>query len=76
MPTPTLSPIIKSSDVNISGTFQLQLDGGACNSENAASPGSHSKPASARIVETSDTFATIELVCSCGTVSQIKCNYN
>jgi len=76
MPAATLSPIIKSSDINISGTYQLALDGGGCDSNHSVSPNPNSRPASARIVETSDTYAMIELVCSCGTVSQIKCNYN
>jgi hypothetical protein len=80
MSTAFLSPIIKSSKVNLDGIFQLPIGGGV--GGGGASPsGGHSHPAgggqaSARVIETTAEYATIEVVCPCGTVSQVKCNYN
>jgi len=73
-----LSPIIKSSNVNLDGVFQLPI-GGEVIGDNPS--GGQKGPAggvqaSARVIETTAEYATIEVVCGCGTVSQIKCNYN
>lgn len=78
MSTAFLSPIIKSSKVNLDGVFQLPIGAGAAA---ASQSGGHSQPASggqasARVIETTAEYATIEVVCSCGTVSQVRCNYN
>lgn len=74
-----ISPVFKSSNVNIEGTFKLPIAPGA---DFGSSPGGGSNQsggasvqASARVIETTAEYATIEIVCSCGTVSQIRCNY-
>jgi hypothetical protein len=79
-----LSPIIKNKEVNIDGIFKLPIGGGFAGS---APDGEHSGDgaggdaagggqASARVIETTASYATIEVVCPCGMVSKIKCNYN
>ena len=80
MSTAFLSPIIKSSKVNNEGVFQIPI-GGPAGDMPAGGAGGQAHPdggvpASARVVETTAEYATIEVVCSCGTVSQVKCNYN
>ena len=67
-----LSPIIKSSNINIEGVFQLPIGQGTC----GGVPADRNGQASARVIETTADYATIEVVCSCGTVSRIRCNYN
>ncbi|MBW8014797.1 MAG: hypothetical protein FVQ82_01300 [Planctomycetes bacterium] len=78
MSTAFLSPIIKSSKVNVEGVFQLPIGSLAIGSVPAdeGKPPSEDAQASARVIETTAEYATIEVVCPCGTVSQIKCNYN
>jgi hypothetical protein len=73
-----LSPIIKNKEVNIDGTFKLPIGGGAAglSAGGANSDGSGGGQSVARVIETTDSYATIEVVCPCGTVSKIKCNYN
>ena len=83
MGTAFLSPIIKSSKVNVDGVFQLPIGGEAAGSVPAGgstagggNPQAGGGQASARVIETTAEYATIEVVCPCGTVSQIKCNYS
>ena len=77
MSTVFLSPIIKSSNINVEGVYQLPIGLGAVGGAPAggAMP-SGGGQASARVIETTAEYATIEVVCPCGTVSQIRCNYN
>jgi hypothetical protein len=78
MSTAFLSPIIKSSKVNVDGVFQLPIGAGAVGRAPAGggNPPAGGGQASARVIETTAEYATIEVVCSCGTVSQVRCNYN
>ncbi|MCF7954402.1 MAG: hypothetical protein K9M75_01235 [Phycisphaerae bacterium] len=77
MGTAFLSPIIKRSNINVEGVYRLPIGpgmtGGAPAGRAAFSGGGQ---ASARVIETTAEYATIEMVCPCGTVSQIRCNYN
>jgi hypothetical protein len=77
MSTAFLSPIIKSSNINVEGVYQLPIGSGSVGGVPAggATP-SGGGQASARVIETTAEYATIEVVCPCGTVSQIRCNYN
>jgi hypothetical protein len=77
MSTAFLSPIIKSSNINVEGVYQLPIGSVA----GVGVPSGDAMPsgdgqASARVIETTAEYATIEVVCPCGTVSQIRCNYN
>jgi len=78
MSTVFLSPIIKSSKVNIEGVFQLPIgsdvSGGFPSGGN--NPPAGGGQASARVINSTSEYATIEVVCPCGTVSQIRCNYS
>ena len=79
-----LSPIIKNKEVNIDGIFKLPIcessadiaSGGAHSGDGAGGDATGGGQASARVIETTDSYATIEVVCPCGMVSKIKCNYN
>ena len=74
-----MSPIIKSNKIAIDGTFKLEIGSSAAvgsSSAGGANSAAGGGQASARVIETTAEYATIEVVCSCGTVSQIKCNYN
>jgi len=77
MSTSFLSPIIKSSNINVEGVYQLPIRSGAVGGASAGGAMLFGGgQASARVIETSAEYATIEVVCPCGTVSQIRCNYN
>ena len=77
MSTAFLSPIIKSSNINVEGVYQLPIGSGAVGGVPAGGTmPSGDRQASARVIETTAEYATIEVVCPCGTVSQIRCNYN
>jgi hypothetical protein len=70
--------IIKGSNVKLEGTFRL--DTGMPRSSAAKEPpvSSASQAAQgvqARIIESNPQYAIIEVVCTCGTRTQIRCEY-
>jgi hypothetical protein len=71
--------ILKKSQVKASGTVRLTPGHVApvrttC-SARADVPQADLQPRSARIVESNDEYAVIEVVCSCGAKNHIQCNY-
>ncbi len=61
--------ILKGSDIQVSGTRQINI---------TAVPSAQPQPkgpATARLLQSGDGFALIELTCSCGIKTTIKCNY-
>lgn len=65
--------IIKGNKVKLEGQFHLdarQVQPGPKKIQNAPSV-----PAEARIVENHPEFAVIELTCSCGNKTFLRCNY-
>lgn len=71
--TQTAAKILKSSDVEIDGRFQI----GVGTAGTSQPPGR--KPAAGvpqvRIVERQGDFAVIEFACSCGQKTRIKCGF-
>ena len=75
MSSNTLTPILKSSEVEISGKIVLEIDhAGSCASGTAAAVREMGETI-AKVIETTASYATIELTCGCGTKSYIQCNY-
>ncbi|HBG26581.1 MAG: hypothetical protein A2Y10_16225 [Planctomycetes bacterium GWF2_41_51] len=65
--------ILKSSDVRLDGTFHLENN---LQQQQPQKPkNSASVPIQARIVESQPQFAVIEVICSCGTKTHIRCEY-
>ena len=65
------SRILKSSDVEVEGQFQLDL-GHACQ----GAPGSRSAATpKVRILENQNEFAVVEVICSCGRKTVVRCEY-
>jgi hypothetical protein len=69
----TMATVLKKHQVELSGSVLLDIGSSATP---AAPAVNHGAPASATIVETNETYATIELVCSCGTKTYLQCNYS
>ena len=63
-----ISKIIKKDKVKLNGSYSISLDGKPDQTKK--------QQASAKIVEATDTYATIELTCPCGKISRIRCNYS
>jgi len=70
----TTGRILKGGDVKLEGTFCL--DAGQPAPASAKERNTASVPVQARIVENQPQFAIIEIICSCGTKTHIKCEYN
>ena len=71
--------VLKNSRVKVSGTVRLTSGRvapvrTACSAQ-ADIPQADLQPQSARIVESNDEYAVIEIVCSCGAKNHIQCNY-
>ncbi|OHB61589.1 MAG: hypothetical protein A2Y12_11165 [Planctomycetes bacterium GWF2_42_9] len=67
--------IIKGSEVKLEGTYRL---GGAQSAVQAAAVKDRAVPSAAvqaRIIESQPQYAIIEVICSCGTKTQIRCEY-
>jgi hypothetical protein len=69
----TINRVLKSDEVEIDG--RCNLDIGRCVS--SAQPGkiSSSAAAKARILDNTSEYALIELVCSCGRKTLVRCDY-
>ena len=72
----TMATVLKKHQVELSGSVLLDVGSSGSSQATAIAPAEHSEPARATVVETNDTFATIELVCSCGTKTYLQCNYS
>lgn len=68
MQTKQISKIIKKDKVKFNGSYSISLNGKPDQTKE--------HQANAKIVETTDTYATIELTCPCGKISRIRCNYS
>ena len=65
----TTSRIIKSGDAEVEGQFQLDLDRPAQTGQ---------KPVGApkvRIIENQNEIAVVEVICSCGRKTVVRCEY-
>ena len=66
--------IIKSSDIKIEGQFQLGLE--KAETSTAGNNNNSNTIAEARVVESSVDFAVLEITCSCGSKTHVKCEFN
>ena len=69
--------VVKNEYVVVEGNICIKLEGGG---ESAAVPtGAASMVAGdiqqARVIESNEQYAILEIVCSCGAKSHIQCNY-
>jgi hypothetical protein len=72
----TTGKVLKSSEVEVEGKFSLDLAG-------IVSPGPNAKqqmqapgaPAKVRVLENQKDFAVMEVTCSCGRKTIIRCDY-
>ena len=64
---------IKADKVKLDGEIKLGQDQSSV--ENPASQQPAGKQATAKVVESNETYAVIEVVCQCGAKTRIKCKY-
>lgn len=70
----TAGRILKSGEVKLEGKFQLEI---GTNIASSADTGSANTTAlQANIVENTAEFVILEVICSCGSKTHIKCQYN
>ena len=69
----TRGRILKSNDVQLQGRFQLDM--AHINTKTTKSQNSALAAPQVRIVEKHSEFAVIEITCSCGTKTHLKCEY-
>lgn len=66
--------VLKSENVKVEGQFHLDLR------QSAPDPGGQrnktTNNAQAKIVEKKPEFAVLEIACSCGKITHVKCEYN
>ena len=70
----TTGRILKADNIKIEGQFQLALDQSAMGPPSGQASTSTDTP-SACIVENHPEFAIVEITCSCGTKTRLKCEY-
>ena len=76
---PKCAKVIKSDKMEIKGTARIEPGSGtvqcrplvSSESSGAAGAAIHQ----ARIIESNDSYAILELTCSCGCKSRVQCNY-
>lgn len=66
--------ILKGENIKVEGQFQLGLEQSAPNS--VVQRNKTHNTAQAKVVETNPEFAVLEITCSCGTKTHVRCEYN
>jgi hypothetical protein len=69
----TLRHVLKSSEVRFEGVFQLGLKPSVSPSDKRCGG---SAAARIRIAENHPDYAVVEVVCSCGKTTYVRCDYN
>jgi hypothetical protein len=70
----TVGRVLKSSEVKLEGKFQLQIDTDTTDPANSGSV--NGSALQVNIVENTAEYAIIEVICSCGSKTRVKCQYN
>lgn len=76
-----LTTVIKKDQVLVSGSVRLEPGGDAPvrtatpSQTDPHAPDSEPVAQEARIIESNNEYAVIEVICSCGAKSHIQCNY-
>ncbi|MGA2094485.1 MAG: hypothetical protein ABSH16_13960 [Sedimentisphaerales bacterium] len=72
----TAGRVLKSSEVEVEGKFSLDLAGIVPPGPNGKHPAQTSgAPAKVRVLENQKEFAVMEVTCSCGRKTIIRCDY-
>lgn len=71
----TTKRILKSNNVRLEGQFHLGLAQAESAEGRTRQTSAASAAPQARIVENHSEFAVIELICSCGTGTYLRCEY-
>lgn len=72
----TVKRIIRSSDVELKGHIRLDTLSQGIGDNNTNRPQNTGvTPVNAKIIENNAEYAVIEVICSCGQKTQIKCQY-
>ena len=71
----TAGKVLKSSEVEVEGKISLDLAGSASNGPNVRHQSPAGAPAKVRALENQKEFAVMEVTCSCGCKTIIRCNY-
>ena len=69
----TTGRILRPSEVNFEGVFKLELTPTAAST--AAPTSTAAVPQKITIVENTPEFALVEVTCSCGTKTLVRCEY-
>jgi hypothetical protein len=67
--------IIKGSDIKLEGTFRLDANQPQQSAPSPQRPAAGAVPVQARILESQPQYAIIEVTCSCGTKTQVRCEF-
>ncbi len=70
--TPSTNRILKSGEVDVVGQFALELGNAPPPGQNKSSPAGIAK---VRILENQNEYAVMEVTCSCGRKTVIRCDY-
>jgi hypothetical protein len=67
--------VLKANQVQYDAPLQLSLDPSATPAAATRRPPAPSTPARARVVESHPEYALVEVTCSCGKTTYIRCDY-
>ena len=71
----TTGRILKSENVQVEGQYRLEASQAGSSKAGVLPPGAHAVPRQARIVENHPQYAIIEVTCSCGGKTLLRCEY-
>ena len=63
-------------DIKLQGQCRIETAGPIPPSQQEPETNPSTSPAQARVIENHADYAIIELTCSCGCVTNLRCNYN
>ena len=72
---PKCARVIKPDEMEMNGTAHIEPAAGTVACRTAASSEAAGAVQQARIIESNDSHAILELICSCGCKSRVQCNY-
>ena len=69
----TMNRVLKSDEVEIDGKCHLEISRSASSVQSVKS--NNGVPAKARMLDNTNEYALIELICSCGKKTLVRCEY-
>ena len=67
--------VLKANNVRMQGSYRLDVDQNGRNSVDTDKINTLGGTSQVRIIEKNETFAVIEITCSCGKKTQVKCEF-